>query len=108
MEHSHVLFHFISAAVHCNFFLESALQNPWFIHYGGSSSIDQLCENEHLIQWLPSFNMDSISRSSIWSTDVLQNTSSATENRGQRMSDTLNGSQETQLKVKDFTAIEEL
>lgn len=52
--------------------------------------------------------MDNISRSSIWSTSILQNTSSATENRGQRMSDTLKDSQETQLKVKDFIVIEEL
>lgn len=106
MELSHVLFHFISAAVHCNFFPESALQNAWFIHDGGSSRIDQLCENEHLPQWLPSFNMDSISRSSIWSTGALQNTRSATENRGRRMSLWL--SPETPLSVKDISVTEEL
>ena len=76
----------MSAAVHCNFFLVSAAQNPWFIHYEGSRSIDQLCENEHLTQWLPSFNTDNISRSSIWSTGILQNITSATKNRGQRTS----------------------
>lgn len=53
---------------------------------GGSSSIDQLCANEHLTQWLPSLKADNISRSSIWSTAVLQNTRSAPGNRGQRMS----------------------
>lgn len=105
MELSHVLFHFISAAVHCNFFPESASQNAWFIHYGGSRSIDQLCENEHLPQWLPSFNVDNISRSSIWSTGALENTRSAPENRG-RMSLWL--PQETPLRVKDISVAEEL
>lgn len=49
--------------------------------------------------------MDNISRSSMWSTSVLQNTSTDAENRGQEMSDTLKDPQETWQKLKDFIAI---
>lgn len=49
--------------------------------------------------------MDNISRSSMWSISVLQNTSTAAESRGQEMSDTLKDPHETRQKLKDFIAI---
>lgn len=64
------------------------VQNPWFIHYGGSSSIDQLL----YVRMSVLLNDSHLSIRTTFlghpfgALGVLQNTRSATENRGQRMS----------------------
>lgn len=59
-EGSHVLFHFISDAVHCNFFREPSRAEPMIYSLlGGSSSVEprRRRADEHLTQWLLSLSL---------------------------------------------------
>lgn len=101
-----------TAACRRHLYLKSAAKKPWFIHYRGFKEQRPKMKKKNV--WMSGVFIDShpsadnSSRSSIQSLNVLQNTSSSSENRGQKRCHTTKHSRETRMKGRDLTITEEL